>query len=107
MWPYNPNYKPKPAPSPLEKPKYEVGDTVKIWTVLKFPTGIVREVISDKTGVFYQVSYDYYDGRYFSEKFAGTDLTLMEKYSRKNCNCGSNSSVHRDWCNKTLYPNGW
>lgn len=104
MWPY----KPKPPKPQTEKPKYEIGDKVRIWKVLKNPTGRVQDVIEDTKGATkFNVYYEYHDGRYFTEIFEATDLTLVEKYSKKNCNCGSNTSRHSDWCNKILYPHGY
>lgn len=106
MWPYTPKPKPKAVPSD-EKPKYEVGDKVRIWTVFKRPSGRVLDVKEVKGVTIFTVSYDYHDGRYYSEDFEGGDLTLVEKQSKKNCNCGSNSQKHSSWCNKIVHPQGW
>lgn len=104
MWPYKPKTPPKPE---IEKPKYEVGDKVRVWKVLKNPTGRVQNVFEEKGVTKFTVYYEYHDGRMFTESFEGCDLTLVEKYSKASCNCGSNSSRHSDWCNKVLHPNGW
>lgn len=100
--------KPKPKP-PKTGFRYEVGDRVKIWTVLKHPIGRVLDVkVDDHNHVLeYTVSYEYHDGSYHSEEFGGVDLTLVERSSKSNCNCGSNSHKHLTWCNKIVHPQGW
>lgn len=104
MWPIKP--KPKTRDPGF---RYEVGDKVKIWTVFKHPFGRVLDVIVDDQGHVkeYTVSYEYHDGTYHSDEFKGTDLTLAERTSKKDCNCGSNSRKHLTWCNKIVHPQGW
>lgn len=98
--------KPKPK-TQVEKPKYGIGDKVRIWRLLKNPTGRVQDVAEDKGITKFNVHYEYHDGRWFTEWFEGGDLTLVERYEKTQCNCGSNSHRHRDWCNKVLFPRGW
>lgn len=104
MWPNKPKPKPKDAGF-----QYEVGDKVKLWTVYKHPSGRVLDVKTDDLGYVleYTVSYEDHGGTWRSEEFKAQDLTLVERTSRKDCNCGSNSHRHSDWCNKILHPNGW
>lgn len=102
MWPYN--SKPKYS----EKPKYVIGDKVKVWPILHNPVGYVRDVIEVHGKPFrFSVQYEYHDGRCFTEEFDGADLTLVEKQTRNHCCCGSNSSLHKDWCYIITNPNGW
>lgn len=104
MWTPKP---PKPK-NPGEKPKYDIGDRVKVWRILLQPTGKVQDIIYDSVKPpKYVVWYEYFDGRYFTEEFEAGDLTLVERYNKNVCSCGSNSSRHSDWCNKKVFPNGW
>lgn len=98
---------PKPK-NPNDKAKYEIGDTVRVWRVLKNPIGRILDIIYDPIKQpKYSVRYEYFDGRYFTEDFEASELTLMERYRKVECSCGSNSSRHLDWCNKKTNPNGW
>lgn len=81
-------------------PKYEVGDSVKVWAVFKGPIGTVERVIDESFPIKYTVRYIYCDGRLFTETFEPHELTLVERRHKFDCSCGSNSDMHSDWCNK-------
>lgn len=92
-----------PKDSPYgARPKYEIGDEVKVWPVYGRPSGTVRQVVDPTTfPIKYSVEYRYEDGRYFTEEFESTDLTLTKKYKQwghSKCECGSTTLRHSSWC---------
>ncbi len=65
--------------------EYEVGDTVKVWSIFKNPIGTIERIVEfDAFPIKYVVRYTYEDtGIIYTEKFDSTDLTLMEHWYKR------------------------
>jgi len=86
-------------------PKYEIGDSVRVWSVLKNPVGTIEYIVDPEASpIKYVVRYQYHDGRNFVEEIAQDDLTLVERRSNFHCNCKTVSDVHAKWCYRYNKP---
>lgn len=86
------------------RPKFEIGDEVKVWPVYKRPIGTIQGVVNPgKFPIKFTVLYTYDDGRVIQETFESEDLTLHRRHEAKYskiCECGTTSSGHSSWCPK-------
>jgi hypothetical protein len=86
------------------KPKYDVGDKVKVWPIFKNPIGVIESIVDENAfPMKFMVKYVYPDtGTTYIEPFESQDLTLIERrYVGFGCNCGTESGKHSNWCNKS------
>jgi hypothetical protein len=82
--------------------RFEVGDRVRVWRILKSPAGTVEKIIdADKFPIKYEVRYMYLDGTYFTEVFDANELTLIDRrWDSTSCNCQTSANEHLRWCNR-------